>query len=199
MKKAEPRKEKSVVLLKPDTVKRGLIGEILSRFEKVGLKIVGLKMVWVNQDLVAKHYPDNKEYLTSVGNKTLKSYKEYGADPNEELDTKDPYKIGKMVRKWNMEFLSSGPVVAVLLQGLHAVDAVRMMVGNTLPRFAEPGTIRGDYSLDSPILANMNRRTVRNMIHASGTIEEAKFEEDLWFRQNEIHDYKRVDEDIMFE
>jgi len=199
MRKIEPRKEKSVVLLKPDTIKRGLIGEILSRFEKVGLKIIGLKMVWVNQDLVAKHYPDNKEYLTSIGNKTLKSYEEYGADPNEELGTKDPYKIGQMVRKWNMEFLSSGPVVAVLFQGLHAVDAIRMMVGNTLPRFAEPGTIRGDYSLDSPILANMNKRTVRNMIHASGSIEEAKFEEELWFRQNEIHDYKRVDEDIMFE
>lgn len=199
MTKEDPRKEKSVVLLKPDTVKRGLIGEIVSRFEKVGLKIIGLKMVWVNEDLVAKHYPDEKEYLTSIGKKTLKSYEEYGRDPQEELGTKDPYAIGQKVRKWNMEFLSSGPVVAVLFQGLHAVDAVRMMVGNTLPRFAEPGTIRGDYSLDSPILANMNKRTVRNMIHASGAVDEAKFEEELWFRKNEIHDYKRVDEDIMFE
>lgn len=198
MKKADPRQEKTVILLKPDTVKRGLIGEILIRFEKVGLKIVALKMVWVDADLVAKHYPDNKDYLTSVGNKTLKTYQEYGADPNEELGTKDAYKIGKMVRQWNMDFLSSGPVVAVLLQGLHAVDAVRMMVGNTLPRFAEPGTVRGDYSLDSPILANMNKRTVKNMIHASGNVEEAKFEAQLWFRENEIHDYKRADEDVMF-
>lgn len=196
--KKDPRLEKTVILLKPDTVKRGLVGEILSRFEKSGIKILAIKMVWVEEDLVAKHYPDDRAYLTSVGNKTLKSYQQYGMDPHEELGTKDPYEIGKMVRKWNMDFLSSGPVVAVLLQGLHAVDAVRMMVGNTLPRFAEPGTVRGDYSLDSPILANLNKRTVKNMIHASGSVEEAKFEEELWFRQNEIHEYKRADEEIMF-
>lgn len=199
MEKIDPRKEKSVVLLKPDAVKRGLIGEIITRFEKAGLKIIALKMARVDKDLVAKHYPDDKDYLTSVGQKTLKTYAEYGKDPEEQLGTKDPYEIGQLVRGWNIEFLTSGPVVAVLLSGLHAVDAVRMMVGNTLPRFAEPGTIRGDYSIDSPILANMQKRTIRNMIHASGKIEEAKFEEELWFRQNEIHDYKRVDEDIMFE
>ncbi len=195
----DPLQEKTVVLLKPDTVKRALSGEIIARFEKAGFKIVGLKMAWVKADLVAKHYPDNKEYLTTVGEKTLKTYNEYGKDPHEELGTKDAYEIGKMVRQWNMQFLSSGPVVAILLQGLHAVDAVRMMVGNTLPRFAEPGTIRGDYSLDSPILANLKKRSVKNMIHASGTTEEAKFEEQLWFRENEIFSYKRVDEEIMFE
>lgn len=190
--------ERTVVLIKPDGVKRALIGEILQRFEKAGLKIVALKMAWVDKDLVAKHYPDDKEYLTKVGQKTLKTYEEYGQDPNEELGIKDAYEIGKMVRQWNMDFLSSGPVVAILLQGLHAVDNVRMMAGNTLPRFAQPGTIRGDYSLDSPILANMNRRTVRNLIHASGSIKEAKFEEELWFHKNEIFKYKRADEDIMF-
>ncbi|MBU0964489.1 nucleoside-diphosphate kinase [Patescibacteria group bacterium] len=195
----DPRKEKTVVLLKPDAVKRGLIGEVLHRFEKAGLKVIALKMVWVEESLVAKHYPDEKNYLTQVGQKTLKSYEEYGRDANEELGTKDPFEIGKMVRKWNMEFLASGPVVAIIFQGLHAVDAVRMLVGNTLPRFAEPGTIRGDYSLDSPILANLQKRTVKNIIHASGTVEEAKLEEELWFHKNEIHDYKRVDEQIMFE
>ncbi|MCH7492768.1 nucleoside-diphosphate kinase, partial [Patescibacteria group bacterium] len=150
----DPIKEKTVVLLKPDTIKRGLVGEIISRFEKAGFKFIAMKMVWVDKDMVAKHYPSDKEYLTSVGEKTIKSYEEYGRDPDEELGTKDAHEIGKMVRGWNMEFLSSGPVVALLIQGLHAVDAVRMMIGNTLPRFAEPGTIRGDYSVDSPILAN---------------------------------------------
>lgn len=195
----DPRSEKTVVLLKPDTVKRGLSGEILSRFEKSGLKIIGIKMMHVDADMVAEHYPDDKEYLKLVGEKTLKTYKEYGADPNETVGTKDAYEIGQMVRKWNMEFLSSGPVVVILLQGLHAVDAVRMIVGNTLPRFAEPGTIRGDFSIDSPILANLQKRSVKNMIHASGTVEEAKFEEELWFRNNEIHEYKRADEEAMFE
>lgn len=193
-----PMKERTVVLFKPDAVKRGLVGEILARFEKAGLKIVALKMVWIDKNLVAKHYSDNKEYLISVGHKTLRTYEEYGRDPKEELGTKDPQEIGKMVRQWNMIFLSSGPVVAVLLEGLHAVDNVRMMAGNTLPRFAEPGTIRGDYSLDSPILANLNKRSVKNIIHASGNVKEAKFEEQLWFHQKEIHDYKRADEDIMF-
>ncbi len=195
----DPRKERTVVLLKPDTIKRALIGEITSRFEKAGFKIIGMKMVWVDATHVAKHYPDDKEYLTSVGEKTLKTYEEYGKDPNEEIGTKDAYEIGKMVRQWNMDFLSSGPVVAMLLQGIHAVDGVRMMVGNTLPRFAEPGTIRGDYSLDSPILANQQKRTIKNMIHASGNVEEAEFEAQLWFRENEIHDYKRADEEIMFD
>jgi nucleoside-diphosphate kinase len=199
MKANDPRLEKTVVLLKPDTVKRALVGEIIARFEKSGFKIAAMKMVWVDKDMVAKHYPDEKAYLTSVGEKTLKSYAEYGRDPNEDLGTTDPYEIGKTVRQWNMEFLSSGPVVAMLLQGLHAVDAVRMMVGHTLPRFAQPGTIRGDYSLDSPILANQQKRTVKNMIHASGNVAEAEFEAKLWFHENEIHNYKRVDEDIMFE
>ncbi|OGY89921.1 MAG: nucleoside-diphosphate kinase [Candidatus Komeilibacteria bacterium RIFCSPLOWO2_01_FULL_45_10] len=194
----DPKREKTVILLKPDAVQRALIGEILSRFEKAGLKIIALKMVWVKKDLVAKHYPNNRDYLSAVGQKTLKSYEEYGLDPNEELGTKDSYEIGKMVRQWNMEFLTSGPIVVVLLQGVHAVDAVRMMVGNTLPRFATPGTIRGDYSLDSPILANLNKRTVKNMIHASSSIEEASFEEQLWFHQGEIYDYKRADEAVMF-
>lgn len=199
MHRQDARHEKTVVLLKPDTIKRALIGEVLARFEKAGFKIIALKMVWVDANMVAKHYPDTKDYLSAVGQKTLKSYEEYGRDAGEELGTKDAYEIGKMVRGWNMDFLSSGPVVAILLQGLHAVDAVRMMVGHTLPRFAQPGTIRGDYSLDSPILANQQKRTVKNLIHASGNLEEAKLEEELWFRKNEIHDYKRADEDIMYE
>ena len=196
--KKHPMSERTVVLLKPDSVKRALVGEVLSRFEKAGLKIVALKMVWVDKDLVARHCTDDRDYLIAVGNKTLRTYNEYGKDPKEELGTKDAYEIGKMVRQWNMDFLSSGPVVAVLLQGLHAVDNVRMMAGNTLPRFAEPGTIRGDYSLDSPILANLNKRSVKNIIHASGNVEEAKLEEQLWFHKSDIHDYKRADEDVMF-
>lgn len=195
----ESYKERTVVLLKPDTVKRGIIGEVLSRFEKSGLKIVALKMVWVEEDLLRKHYPkDRVEFLRGMGEKTLKTYEEYGKDAGEELGTKDPLEIGKMVNSWNMEFLKSGPLVAVLLEGHNAIDNVRQMVGNTLPTFAAPGTIRGDYSTDSPILANQRKRAVRNLIHASGNKEEANYEEELWFRKNEIHDYKRAGEEIMY-
>lgn len=199
MKKIDLMKERTVVLIKPDGVKRGLIGEILSRFEKAGLKIIGLKMVWVDKELVLKHYTDSREeFLRGMGEKTLGTYEKYGKDPQEELGTKDPLEIGRMVNKWNIDFLSSGPVVAVLLQGAHAIDSARLIAGPTLPVFAPSGTIRGDYSVDSPALANAQKRAVRNLIHASGNAEEAKYEEQLWFRKHEIYDYKRSDEDIIF-
>lgn len=192
-------RERTVVLVKPDGVKRGLVGEILSRFERMGLKIVALKMAWVDEDLVKKHYPEERtEFLRGMGEKTLKTYGEYGKDPGEELGTKDPFEIGKMVNAWNVEFLQSGPVVALLLEGHNAIDNVRQVVGNTLPTFAAPGTIRGDFSTDSPVLANQRKRAIRNLIHASGNQEEATYEEELWFHHDEIYDYKRADEDVMF-
>lgn len=192
--------EKTVVLIKPDAVKRGLIGEVITRFEKAGLKILAMKMVWVDRELAAKHYPDSRlELLEGMGEKTLETYKKYGLDAGEDLGTMDALAIGKMVNQWNMDFLTSGPVVAVLLKGLHAIDNVRMMAGHTLPTFAQPGTIRGDYSVDSPALANTRKRAVRNIIHASGNAEEAKYEEELWFKKEDILDYKRADEAVMFE
>lgn len=190
--------EQTLILVKPDAVKRGLTGKILDRFETSGLKIVAMKMVWVDKDMAGKHYTTNEEFLLGMGNKTLKTYAEYGKDPMEVMGTKDPLEIGKMVREWNLEFLTSGPVVAVVLEGIHAVTTVRKIVGATLPTFSEPGSIRGMYSIDSPVLANDRKRAVRNMIHASGTVEEAKLEIELWFHKKEIHDYHRADEEVMF-
>src|SRR3989344_6236724 len=143
---AELIKEKTLVLIKPDAVKRGLTGEILIRFEKTGLKVVALKMLYVDKELVARHYPSERiEFLKGMGEKTLSTYQKLGKDPKKEIGTDDPIEIGKMVNHWNVEFLTSGPVIAIVLEGLHAVDNVRMIVGNTIPAFAEPGTIRGDY------------------------------------------------------
>lgn len=193
------RKERTVVLVKPDGVKRGLVGEILARFEKSGLKIIALKMVSVDKEMVAKHYPDARaELLEGMGKKTLETYAKYGKDPSEELGTMDALEIGKMINQWNIDFLTSGPVVAILLEGIHAIDNVRMIAGNTLPAFAAPGTVRGDYSIDSPALANANKRAVHNLMHASGNPEESKYEAELWFHEVEIQDYKRTDEDVMF-
>jgi len=192
-------KEKTIVLIKPDGVKRGLMGEIISRFEKSGLKVVGMKLVWVDKALVKKHYPDSRtELLKGMGEKTLSTYEKFGKDAKEELGTKDPVEIGRMVNKWNIDFLSSGPVLAILLQGAHAIESARMIAGPTLPLFAQGGTIRGDYSVDSPALANQKKRAVHNLVHASGNLEEAKYEEELWFRDHEIYDYKRTDEEVMF-
>jgi len=192
-------KERTVVLIKPDGVRRGLIGEVIHRFEKMGLKVVGLKMVWINKDLAQKHYPSSRrELLKAIGEKTLATYEKYGRDAKEQFADLDPEKIGALVNEWNIDFITSGPVVAILLEGLHAIDNVRALAGNTLPTFANPGTIRGDYSLDSPALANMQKRAVHNIMHASGNQEEAQYEEQLWFRKEDIQDYKRTDEDVMF-
>ncbi|MBI1960864.1 MAG: nucleoside-diphosphate kinase [Candidatus Liptonbacteria bacterium] len=191
--------EQTLVLVKPDGVKRGLSGEIVTRFERAGLKIVGMKMIRVDADIVRKHYPEREGFLEALGKKTLETYAKYGKDPNEEMGTMDPREIGKMVNAWNMEFLSSGPVVAIVLEGNHAVENVRRIVGSTIPTISQPGTIRGDYSVDSPALANKRKRSLRNVVHASGNAEEAKYEIQLWFKQNELHSYKRADEGAMFE
>lgn len=191
--------ERSLVLIKPDGVKRGIIGEIIARLEKTGLKIVGMKMVWVDEKLVAKHYPEDRiELLKGIGEKTLKTYGDLGKDVLEELGTNDPVEIGRIVNTWNKEALSAGPIVAIVFEGNHAVANIRRIAGFTLPHTAAPGTIRGDYSIDSPALANAKKRPVRNIIHASGNLEEAEYELKLWFRPEELHTYKRADEDVMF-
>ncbi len=193
------QKERTVVLVKPDGVKRGLIGEVISRFEKMGLKVIALKLIWVDADLAKKHYPESRtELMKAIGEKTLQTYEKYGMDPKEEFGEMTAEEIGKMVNNWNIDFITSGPVVAILLEGVHAIDNVRMLVGNTLPVNAVPGTIRGDYSVDSPALANTRKRSVHNLVHASGNQEEAKYEQQLWFKENEIYQYKRTDEDVMF-
>lgn len=187
--------QKTVVLVKPDGVRRGLVGEILGRFEKVGFKVVAMKMVWVERDHVAKHYMDEKEYLTNIGKRTLEDYQKFGFDADETLGTSDPYKIGQMVRLWNMDALTSGPLVAILLEGVNAVEIVRKMVGPTNVTMAPAGTIRGDYSIDTPVLATLKRRPIKTVVHASGNVEEAEFERKLWFKEKEIFIYKRVGEE----
>jgi len=191
--------EKTLVLVKPDGVKRGLTGEIIRRFEQAGLKLIGLKMVWVDKELVGKHYPMSRTtLLEGIGQKTLDTYVKMGKDAKAELGTDNPLEIGKMVNMWNMEHLTSGPVVAMVLEGIHAVENVRRIVGGTIPTYSAPGTIRGDYSIDSPVLANERKRSIKNIIHASGNVEEAEYELDLWFGNQELHSYKRADEDVAY-
>ncbi len=190
--------ERTVVLIKPDAVKRGLIGEIVSRFERVGLKIVAMKMVRVSEDHVRKHYPvGRKEWIKSIGERALETYKEYGYDPSEDLDNLDPTAMGELMVKWLVELLTSGPLVAILLEGNYAIKTVRKITGHTFPDKAAPGTIRGDLSSEWGLTFKA-KRAAHNLVHASGNAEEAKFEEKLWFQKKDVHDYKRVDEDLMF-
>lgn len=184
--------ERTLVILKPDAVKRGLIGEIIKRFENVGLTIVAVKLLMAKRNLVEKHYPKEREELwMGIGNKTLKNYKDLDMNPKESLGTDDPQEIGKMVRVWLMDYIMEGPVLAVVLSAPHAVELVRKIAGHTLPLVAAPGTIRGDFSFDSSYLANSSKRPIKNLIHASGNKEEAEYEIPLWFTEEEIHDYKR--------
>jgi nucleoside-diphosphate kinase len=190
--------ERTLVVIKPDGVTRGLIGEILARFEKVGLKVVASKMVLVSKELADKHYPGDREELwVGIGHKTLDNYKEMQADAKKILGTADPKEIGKLVRVWLLEYITSGPVYAVVLEGPHAVELVRKISGHTLPFKADPGTIRGDLSFDSSFLANNAKRAIKNLIHASGSLDEARYEIPLWFTKAEIVSYTRAEEQAM--
>lgn len=194
----EPKEEKTVVLIKPDGVKRGLIGEITSRIEKRGLKIIALGMIWATKEQIDDHYPKDKEWITRLGEKTKATFDKYNLDIKEVMNTDNYEKLGKAVRKWLIDYMTSGPMLKMVIKGVHAIDMLRKLTGNTIPALAEMGTIRGDFSVDSPAVANKNKRAVHNIVHASENEKEAKHEIEFWFSPDEIHDYKRAEDDIMF-
>ena len=153
--------ERTFVAIKPDGVKRGLIGKIIERFEDAGLKIVGLKMVLVTKEFAEKHYEEHR---------------------------------GELFYKPLLKYITEGPVVAMVLEGVKAIKVVRKMVGATNPEEAAPGTIRGDFSHLSLEYSNLKNRGGANIIHASDSKETAEKEISLWFKPEEIFEYKRLDE-----
>ena len=178
-------------MVKPDGVKKGLIGEIIKRFEQRDLKIIALEMFQPTRDEIDNHYPKDPAWVTRLGEKTLGTYEKYGYDAIEDFGTKDAEKIGPEIRKWLIEYMISAPLVKMVIQGTHAVDMVRKISGPTLPYLADMGTIRGDFSNDSPALANAEKRAVANILHASETSEEAMHEIKHWFGDKKMHNYKR--------
>jgi nucleoside-diphosphate kinase len=185
--------ERTLIILKPDAVQRGIVGDVITRFEKVGLKIIGAKMFVPDKSLLNKHYPvDREEFITGLGNKTLDNYKEQGIDPHKHFGHNNPHKIGLIVQKWLVDFMTSAPVFAMVLEGPHAIEVVRKIRGHTLPLKAAPGTITGDYSFDSSAAANSALRPIRNLVHASGNKKEAEFEINLWFSKKELFDYEAI-------
>jgi nucleoside-diphosphate kinase len=160
--------EKTLIVLKPDAIKRGLIGEVLSRFEKVGLKVVGMKMLTPIKDHYHYHYETIGKVISRRG--------------------KDVFDV-------TLDFMMEGPVVAVVLEGIEAAELVRKMVGSTEPKSALPGTIRGDYSHISYSYANnVSKSSIPNIIHASGDAEEAKLEVAHWFKDDELFAYETSSE-----
>lgn len=149
--------ERTFVALKPDAVQRGLIGEIIKRFENVGLKVAGMKMRWITPEFAKKHYKDH---------------------------------IGKPFYKGLEEFITEGPVIAMVIEGVSSIETVRKIVGSTEPKSASPGTIRGDFAHHSYNYTDKRGISIKNLIHASGNKSDAEYEIGLWFTDDEIHDYK---------
>lgn len=190
--------ERTLVMIKPDGVQRGLIGEIIGRFEKRGLKIIAAKILKPSVDHFENHYPKGDDWIKRLGTKGFAVFNELGLSPKDHMGTEDEFEAGSMVRKWLIEYIMEAPVMAMVIEGFHAIDIVRKMVGVTAPSKAETGTIRGDFSIDSPVAANLNKRAMKNLVHASETVEEAQHEIAHWFSEDEIHDYERCDHGAMF-
>ena len=170
--------EETLVLIKPEGVSRGLIGEIVSRIERAGLQIVGMKMMQVSRDLAEKHYPLTEEWYNNVYTKT-KAFMDKKGIPMDET----PLELGQKIQSWLVNHITEGPIIAMVVRGNCAVESMRKLAGHTEPRQALPGTIRGDYSTDSYSLADKEKRAIRSIIHASDAVETAKKEIALWFKK----------------
>lgn len=194
-----PNREQTFVMVKPDGVTKGLIGEIIHRIEQRGLKIVALKMFMPTREQMDNHYPKDDKWVNRLGENTKKTYEKYGLDMQADYGTTDTMVMGKMVREWILDFMTAAPVVTMAVEGVHAVDMVRKLAGVTIPSMADVGTIRGDYSVDSPAFANAQHRAVSNLVHASETPEEAQHEIGYWFTPEEIVNYRRGEVDILFD
>ncbi len=173
--------EKTFIAIKHDGVQRGLVGEIIKRFEQRGLKLIAMKMVLPTEAMADKHYVLTPAFITKLGENTRKAAAEKGVklkETNEEIATR--------VKNWNIKYLTEGPVVAMIWEGFHAIEIGRKIVGPAESRGAPIGTIRGDFSVESYDLADKLQRPLRNLIHASGNKEEAANEIKLWFKADEI-------------
>lgn len=192
-----PKEEITFVMIKPDGVRRGLSGEIIRRIEQTGLKIVAIEMFRPTHDQLDNHYPKAESWIRRLGEKTANTYQKFGFDLEKELGTVNLLEIGKMVRGWLIEYMTSAPLLRMVIKGTHAITMMRKMAGPTMPADAELGTIRGDFSVDSAAAANRDKRAVHNILHASETPEEAKHEIEHWFGGRDvIQDYQRTDEMI---
>ncbi len=189
------KQEKTLAIVKPDGVQRGLIGEVLHRYERAGLKLVGIKIAVPPAELVEKHYLVDPEWKTKVGEKTIKSYQAKGLTPPES----DPAKVGENVMVILKKYLTSGPVVAMVWQGMNAAAIVKKITGATEPLTSDVGTIRSDFTIDSYAVADADVRAVRNLVHISSNASDAEKEIPLWFKPEELIEYRLINESILYD
>jgi nucleoside-diphosphate kinase len=188
--------EKTFLMIKPDGVKRGLVGEIMNRLERIGLKMVAARMIMATREQARKNYPGTDDWLLKMAEKTMNNYKNDTAAVKKDLGTADLLEIGNLVYDGLVNYLTEGPIILTVWEGNHAVDVVRKLVGKTDPVTADVGSIRGDFGFDTPQLAVQAGRIVfKTLVHCSDAPEEAKREIQHWFGENynDYGDYKRLD------
>ncbi|PIQ67131.1 MAG: nucleoside-diphosphate kinase [Candidatus Zambryskibacteria bacterium CG_4_9_14_3_um_filter_40_16] len=190
-----PKIEKTLTIIKPDGVQRSLIGEIIKRYERIGLKLVAVKMVVPSEEMIEEHYTLDKTWKERTGRKTIESYLNKGLKPPSE----DPLVLGESIITSLKKYMTAGPVVVMVWQGANAVAVVRKITGSTEPLTSDVGTIRGDLMLDSYFLADNDKRSVRNIVHVSGSVDEAKNEINHWFQEEDLIKYQLVGEKILYD
>lgn len=194
-KTSHPKNERTLVLIKPDGIQRSLIGEIIRRYERSGLKLVALKMFVPTKEQIERHYTLDPNWRRITGEKTLKSYRDKGLVPPVE----DPLEVTRVLLERLAHYMTSGPVIAMVWQGAHAVAIVRKLTGSTEPLSSDVGTIRGDFVLDSYQMTDADSRCIRNLVHASGSPAEAREEIAHWFSSNELVNYRLIAEQILYD
>lgn len=187
--------EKSLIIIKPDGVQRSLIGEVIRRIEQVGFKLVALKFEIPTKDKVAAHYTIDPFWVVKTGEKALAANKKRGED----VTGIDPLLHGGTILHKLQNYITSGPVVVMVWQGAHVVEVVRKLVGGTEPKSSDVGTIRGDFVHDSYEISNIENRSVKNVLHASSSVEDAEKEIMVWFKPEEILSYRLIAEEILYD
>lgn len=188
--------ERTLILIKPDVLQRQIFGEILSRFERKGFKIVAMRMLNATKEQVGEHYIDNDGYSIETGEKAKKGAISRGQD----VSDWNSLEWGRTIRNRNIAYLTAGPIVAMVLEGNGVITGVRKILGSTSPADGDVGTIRDDYSFDNYALADVVSRATRTMLHASDSVDSAEREIKIWFKKEEIcNNYETVAEKIFFD
>ncbi len=190
----KPHEERTLVILKPDTIQRSLMGEIIRRFERTGLKFTAMKMAVATEAQLLKHYNKNEEWFLKKGNRIIEDLKSHGL-PVE----KEAMEYGKDIIRTIVHYMTAAPVVLMILEGNEAVKVVTKLVGTTEPATSDVGTIRGDYTVDSYGHSSYENRAVRNLVHQSESPEEAEREIAIWFADSEVMNYVTAQERIMYD
>ncbi len=186
--------EQTLVIIKPDGVQRALVGDIIYRIERTGLKIVAMKMMMAAEEVLWKHYDKDDVWFAEKGAIVVANRKEQGL-PVE----KEAIEYGKDILRANIDFMTASPVIPFVIQGNQAVGIVKKIVGSTEPLSSDIGTIRGDLTVDTYELANASSRAVRNLVHCSDQVSEAEREIPLWFEESELISYRLANERILYD